>query len=168
MISNSLSQFAMLIAPFWPKDWREVNRFSPVRLSNDRYSRLIEEKKWTNLWQNVCECTSARHTSNMYFIVKLNNSGGRKIVPFKWINSLQLCRLLKYGVAYESKKVYTVFISPTSMDEEPDFTLDILQQLDNTRNACYAAHIFSVFGKKSIKKYQRKWIYIVLSACVFL
>lgn len=81
----------------------------------------------------------------MYFIVKLKFSGVKKIIPSKWIENLHLTRLLKYGVTYERKKTNIVFISPNSMEDEPDFKLEILQQFDEMRKACYHACVWDVF-----------------------
>lgn len=70
-----------------------------------------------------------------------------KIIPSKWVQSLQLQRLLTYGVAYEKRNVYKVFISPMGFDVEPNFRLCILGEYDRDRAACYLAHIIQVFGE---------------------
>lgn len=86
----------------------------------------------------------------MYFIVKLKSSGQKQIIPMKWVQNLQIFRLLKYGVTYEKRHTYKIFVS-NEMADEPDFALEVLAQIDKKRNACYQAHICHVFGKMTIE-----------------
>lgn len=85
--------------------------------------------------------------AKMFFIVKLKNTGEKKIIPSKWIHHLNLYRLLKYGVVYERKHEYKIFISPNGPTIEPDFALDVLDIVDGNRDACYLASIHDVFSE---------------------
>lgn len=83
----------------------------------------------------------------MFFIVKLKWSNHAKIIPSKWVQSLQLEKLLTYGIAYEKRKVQKVFISPADLQAEPDFKLPVLNEYDRYHDACYLVHIVQLFGK---------------------
>lgn len=85
----------------------------------------------------------------MYFIVKLHTSDKEKIiVPLKWIRNLNLVCLLNYGMPIHRKKsVVVYFMNSKPFDAEPDFQVNVQQNFDYNRAACYDATIIKGFGK---------------------
>lgn len=83
----------------------------------------------------------------MFFVVKLQNSQ-KALVPQKWIQNIDECLIMvyNYGVRYLKKKTFTVFISK-NFEEEPDFKLNISNELQGDRSGCYKASIMRGIGK---------------------
>lgn len=82
----------------------------------------------------------------MFFLISLKVSGQKKIVPMKWVNNLNLPNLLNSGVALYKKKEHLVYISH-DINDEPDFTLEIFDSIENEQPALYKAFILKCFGK---------------------
>lgn len=89
----------------------------------------------------------------MFFLISLKSSGQKKIVPIKWVRNLDLPTLLNDGVITYKRKVHLVYISQ-DINEEPDFTLDIFDSIQNGQPALYKAFILKCFGKFYIHKIQ--------------
>lgn len=90
----------------------------------------------------------------MYFVVEIQNSKEKITVPLKWIKNLDLCTIFNYGLTYKKKIIYTVF-NCADQSTEPDFSLNISNQLDIRRPACYRAKILKCSGKYFIHSF---WI----------
>lgn len=91
----------------------------------------------------------------MYFLVKLHTSNNDKIiVPLKWIRKINLVRLLNYGMPIHRKKhVIVYFVNSKHFDTEPDFHVNVQQNFDYNRSACYNATILRGFGRVHYKIY---------------
>lgn len=87
----------------------------------------------------------------MFFLISLKPSGQKRIVPMKWVKDLDLPKLLNYGVITYKKKVHLVYISK-DINDEPDFTLNILDSIENLQPALYKASILKCYGKFFIYK----------------
>lgn len=81
----------------------------------------------------------------MFFLVVLK-SGQTQIVPMKWVKNLSLSDLLNRGVTFYKKREHLVYISK-NIDEEPDFTLNVFESMENTKPALYKSFIVKCFGK---------------------
>lgn len=99
----------------------------------------------------------------MFFLVKLQNSQ-RALVPQKWIQNIDeyLIKLYNYGIKYFKNKPLTVYISK-KFEEEPDFKLNISNQLQVDRSGCYKAYILKSFGKISSILFKNKEKIIVFT-----
>lgn len=82
----------------------------------------------------------------MYFLVKIQGSNERIVVPLKWIKGLEMTTLFNYGVSYVKKKIFTVFIF-ADQSVEPDFALNTFANLNIERPACYKAKILECCGR---------------------
>lgn len=88
----------------------------------------------------------------MFFLVLIQGTNAKKLVPSKWIKNLETSHLLNYGMRYHKKKLYTVFYSPfISTSIEPDFTLTPSLVFSDTKNACYKAFLLKIFSKFNIE-----------------
>lgn len=81
----------------------------------------------------------------MYFLVEIQGSREKVKVPSKWIKDLKMCAILNYGLKYQKKNIYSVFVC-ADQSAEPDFHLNILQKLNIDRPACYLAKILKCYG----------------------
>lgn len=102
----------------------------------------------------------------MFFLVKLAKSGQKVVVPMKWVQNLDLAKLLNVGVTYFKKKkknIKVVYISDDIYDE-PDFTLNILDSMENQKPALYKAFIVKCFRKYFLFEYKPK----ILIECGYL
>lgn len=64
----------------------------------------------------------------------------------KWVKDLDLPKLLNDGVVTYKKKLHLVYISH-DINEEPDFTLNISDSIENGQPTLYKASILKCFGK---------------------
>lgn len=86
----------------------------------------------------------------MYFLVSLKTETKTTIiVPLKWIYSLDIIKLLNYGVLVQ-KKIDVLVYFGTNLKDEPDFNCKVLEIFDLNRSACYRATIIRGFGKYSV------------------
>lgn len=82
----------------------------------------------------------------MYFIVKIKGSKTSKLVPLKWIKSIDYAKLNTYGLAYVKNDQHEVFYS-NNFEDEPRFDGALLNEFDeNALPARYRAKITHVFG----------------------
>lgn len=82
----------------------------------------------------------------MFFLISLKVSGEKKIVPIKWVNKINLPDLLNYSVTFYRKKNHLVYISD-DINDEPDFTLQIFDSIENKQPALYKAVALKCFGE---------------------
>lgn len=82
----------------------------------------------------------------MFFLISLKTSGQKKIVPIKWVNNINLPILLNYGVTFYKKKEHLVYIS-NDINDEPDFTLEVLDSIENNQPALYKSFVLKCFGE---------------------
>lgn len=82
----------------------------------------------------------------MFFLISLKVSGQKKIVPIKWVNNINLSDLLNYGVTFYKKKEHLVYISG-NINDEPDFTLEVRDSIENHQPALCKAFVLKCFGK---------------------
>lgn len=82
----------------------------------------------------------------MYFLIKIQDSNEKVVVPLKWIKNLDMTTLFNYGVKYVKKKIFTVFIY-ADQTVEPDFSLNTFAHLKIEWPACYKAKILKCCGK---------------------
>lgn len=64
----------------------------------------------------------------------------------KWVKDLDLPTLLNDGIIIYNKKLHLVYIS-RDINEEPDFTLNIFDSIENEQPALYKESILKCFGK---------------------
>lgn len=83
----------------------------------------------------------------MFFVVYLSNSE-RVLVPSNWIRGISEFKtlLINYGIPYLKNKSFKIFVSP-NLNDEPDFQLEICEQFNIERRACYIGSIKYCFGK---------------------
>lgn len=89
----------------------------------------------------------------MFLLISLKVSGQKKIVPMKWVNNLNLADLLNQGVILYKKKEHLVYIS-CDVNDEPDFTLEIFDAIENGQPALYRAFVKKCFGKIFIYQFE--------------
>lgn len=82
----------------------------------------------------------------MFFLILLKESAQKRIVPIKWVNNINLPTLLNYGVTFYKKKEHLVFIS-SDINDEPDFTLEVVHSIQNNQPALYKAFVLKCFGE---------------------
>lgn len=105
------------------------------------YSRQLQNSTHTPPFLQTSE-----FQQTMFFLISLKSSGQKKIVPLKWVNNLNLADLLNYGVTAYKKKEHLVYIS-SDVNDEPDFTLEIFDAIENEQPALYRAFVIKCFGK---------------------
>lgn len=86
----------------------------------------------------------------MFFIISINISKKKVIVPSKWIKGLNvdIIKLFNYGKLYNKSKTYTVFIS-NNHNDEPNFDLGLSTVFNIENPACYEAILSWSFGKRT-------------------
>lgn len=84
----------------------------------------------------------------MFLIVALEDSK-KVLVPIKWIFGLNkdTPKLFNYGVTYLKRNKYKIFVS-NNFNEEPDFTMKVLDQFKENRSGCYKGSIVKCFGNQ--------------------
>lgn len=92
----------------------------------------------------------------MFFLIQLK-SGQKNIVPIKWIKQLNFCDLLNRGVTFFKKREYSVYIS-NDINDEPDFTLEVCDSIENKNPALYKGFIKICFGNffKNVRLKQKQ------------
>lgn len=83
----------------------------------------------------------------MFFVVVLQSSKEKVIVPAKWIQGFDSTKLFNYGIRYIKRKPYKIYFSQNMWHDEPDFQIAILDRIDFSQPACYRAKIVQQFGK---------------------
>lgn len=83
----------------------------------------------------------------MYFLVTLKTAIKTTIiVPWKWVQSIDIVKLLNYGIRIQKNTEVLVYFSK-NMQEEPDFHSNILNNFKSHKSACYLATIVRGFGE---------------------
>lgn len=83
----------------------------------------------------------------MFFIVNLKTSNKETIiVPMKWVQGLQIVKLLNYGRPIYRKSGVLVYYSK-DFDEEPNFKKIASKDFQPHEPACYHAGIVKAFRK---------------------
>lgn len=75
----------------------------------------------------------------------------------KWIKKLNLCDLLNRGVTFLKKREHLVFIS-NDINDEPDFSLEVFDSIENKNPALYKGFIKKCFGNffKNVRLKQKQ------------
>lgn len=79
----------------------------------------------------------------MFFVVEIQNSRVKLIVPVQWIHNLNVSRIFNYGV--NKKKLFLMFYS-NDAKTDPEFSLEIFSDVKES-NFCFYGRILKGFGK---------------------